>query len=322
MPGISLRRSFVADFLREFPAPGPRVDRPPSATAPQASPAAKTTGGRGLPWRTRRLPDGPGSTPGVPVLGRHGRRIGRRPEPLGALPPRDRPRGRSGRYRASGRRFPGPGDEHWPTGLDDLPDAPYGLWYRGNLSGIPAPSRCAALTGSRDSTSYAAAVTGDIAYGLAQRGVCVISGLAYGIDTDAHRAALAGSTNAGPATIAVLAGGLDRDYPSGNADLAAAIRANGLTLSELPPGTAPTRARFLTRNRIIAALAGVTCVVEARWRSGALNTAHHAETIARHVTALPGSVHSANSAGCHRLLKEGGAVLVTDTAEVIELLAS
>lgn len=216
-----------------------------------------------------------------------------------------------------------PGDEHWPTGLDDLPDAPWGLWYRGTLgAGIPAPSRCAAVTGSRDSTSYGASVTGEMAYGLAQRGICVIAGLAYGIDAHAHRAALAGTVGAGPATIAVLGGGLDRDYPSGNADLAAAIRANGLTLSELPPGTAPTRHKFLQRNRIIAALAGVTCVVEARWRSGALNTAHHAETIARHVAAVPGSVHSANSAGCHRLLKEGGAVLVTDAAELTELLAS
>jgi DNA processing protein len=216
-----------------------------------------------------------------------------------------------------------PGDEHWPTGLDDLPDAPWGLWYRGDIGkGIPAPSRCAALTGSRDSTSYGAAVTGDIAYGLAQRGICVISGLAYGIDAHAHRAALAGSQGNGPATIAVLAGGLDRDYPSGNADLAAAIRANGLTLSELPPGSAPTRHRFLQRGRIVAALAGVTCVVEARWRSGALNTAHHAETIARHVAAVPGSIHSANSAGCHRLLKEGTAALVTDVAELTELLAS
>jgi DNA processing protein len=161
-----------------------------------------------------------------------------------------------------------------------------------------------------------------MAYGLAQRGICIVSGLAYGIDAHAHRAALAGSQGEGPATLAVLAGGLDRDYPSGNADLAAAIRGNGLTLSELPPGSAPTRYRFLQRNRIIAALAGVTCVVEARWRSGALNTAHHAETIARHVAAVPGSVHSANSAGCHRLLKDGSAVLVSDAAELAELLAS
>jgi DNA processing protein len=101
-----------------------------------------------------------------------------------------------------------PGDEHWPTGLDDLPDAPLGLWYRGNIgNGIPDPSNCAALAGSRDCTSYGAAVTGDIAYSLAQRGICVIAGLAYGIDAHAHRAALAGSTGNGPATIAVLAGG-------------------------------------------------------------------------------------------------------------------
>ena len=216
-----------------------------------------------------------------------------------------------------------PGDEHWPVGLEDLPDAPYGLWYVGNIAqGIPGPQRSVALTGSRDSSSYGAAVTGEMALGLAQRGICVISGLGYGIDTHAHRGALAGSTGNGPATIAVAAGGLDRVYPSGNADLAAAIKGNGLMVSEQPPGTAPTRSRFLARNRIIAALAGVTCVVEARWRSGALNTAHHAETIARHVAAVPGSVHSANSAGCHRLLKEGTAALVSDAAEVAELLAS
>jgi hypothetical protein len=100
-----------------------------------------------------------------------------------------------------------------------------------------------------DPRCYGASVTGDMAYGLAQRGICVISGLAYGIDAHAHRAALAGSQGEGPATLAVLAGGLDRDYPSGNADLAAAIRGNGLTLSELPPGSAPTRYRFLQRKR-------------------------------------------------------------------------
>ncbi|VXC20257.1 Putative DNA processing protein DprA [Arthrobacter sp. 9AX] len=216
-----------------------------------------------------------------------------------------------------------PDDELWPVGLDDLPDAPWGLWYRGVIGdGILGPSRCVAVTGSRDCTTYGAAVTGDMAYRLARGGLCIISGLAYGIDAHAHRAALAGTQGNGPATIAVLAGGLDRDYPSGNADLAAAIRANGVTLSELPPGSAPTRYRFLQRNRIIAALAGVTCVVEARWRSGALNTAHHAETIARHVAVVPGSIHSANSAGCHRLLKEGGAVLVTGPEDVTELLAS
>ncbi|BCW86646.1 hypothetical protein NicSoilE8_43190 (plasmid) [Arthrobacter sp. NicSoilE8] len=216
-----------------------------------------------------------------------------------------------------------PGDEHWPAGLDDLPDAPYGLWYRGDITaGVPAPERAVALTGSRDSTSYGAAVTGEMAHQLAGRGICIVSGLGYGIDAHAHRAALAGFTGKGPATIAVVAGGLDRDYPAGNADLAAAIRARGLLVSEQPPATAPTRYRFLQRGRIIAALAGATCVVEARWRSGALHTAHQAETIARHVAAVPGPVHSANSAGCHRLIQEGGAALVSDATELAELLAS
>lgn len=216
-----------------------------------------------------------------------------------------------------------PGDEHWPTALNDLADAPLGLWYRGTIEqGIPGTDKSVALTGSRDSTSYGASVAGDLAYSLAQREICIISGLAYGTDAHSHRAALAGSTGKLPATIAVLAGGLDRDYPSGNADLAAAIRGNGMTLSELPPGSAPTRYRFLQRNRIIAALAGVTCVVEARWRSGALNTAHHANTLGRGVASVPGSVHSANSAGCHRLIREGAAVLVTSTDDLLELLTS
>ncbi|UOD83377.1 DNA-processing protein DprA [Paenarthrobacter ureafaciens] len=216
-----------------------------------------------------------------------------------------------------------PGDEHWPEGLNDLPDAPYGLWYVGNIDqGIPAPHQAAAVTGSRDCTSYGAAVAGDMGHGLAQQGICVVSGLAYGIDTHAHRGALAGTTGEGPATIAVLAGGLDRVYPSGNADLAAAIKGTGLIVSEQPLRTAPTRRRFLARNRIVAALAGVTCVVEARTRSAAVNTAHHAETIARHVAAVPGSVHSAHSSACHALVKDGTAVLVSDAADVAELLAN
>jgi DNA processing protein len=116
-----------------------------------------------------------------------------------------------------------------------------------------------------------------------------------------------------------MAGGVDRFYPSGNEDLLRAVCNQGAVLAEVPPGSAPTRYRFLQRNRLIAALAAVTVVVEARWRSGALNTAHHAETLGRAVGAVPGSVHSANSAGCHRLLRDGGAVCVTDAAEIAEL---
>jgi len=214
-----------------------------------------------------------------------------------------------------------PSDDLWPVQLSDLGiQEPICLWWRGQEQPLPAADKCIALVGSRDSTSYGASVTGDIAYSLAQRGLTVVSGGAYGIDAHAHRAALAGGSGAMP-TIAVMAGGVDRFYPSGNEDLLRAVSNQGAVLAEVPPGSAPTRYRFLQRNRLIAALSAVTVVVEARWRSGALNTAHHAETLGRAVGAVPGSVHSANSAGCHRLLREGGAVCVTDAAEVAELAA-
>jgi DNA processing protein len=212
-----------------------------------------------------------------------------------------------------------PSDELWPAQLGDLGiQEPICLWWRGQEQPLPGLATAVALVGSRDSTSYGASVTGDIAYSLAQRGFTVVSGGAYGIDAHAHRAALAGASDGLP-TIAVMAGGVDRFYPSGNEDLLRAVCNQGAVLAEVPPGSAPTRYRFLQRNRIIAALSAVTVVVEARWRSGALNTAHHAETLGRAVGAVPGSVHSANSAGCHRLLRDGGAVCVTDAAEVAEL---
>jgi DNA processing protein len=212
-----------------------------------------------------------------------------------------------------------PGDDLWPGQLGDLCiHEPICLWWRGVELELPPAARSVALVGSRDSTSYGASVTGDLAYSLAQRGFTVVSGGAYGIDAHAHRAALAGGSGPMP-TIAVMAGGVDRFYPSGNEDLLRAVANQGAVLAEVPPGSAPTRYRFLQRNRIIAALASVTVVVEARWRSGALNTAHHAESLGRAVGAVPGSVHSANSAGCHRLLREGGAVCVTDAAEIAEL---
>ncbi len=220
-----------------------------------------------------------------------------------------------------GGRLIVPSDELWPAQLGDLGiQEPICLWWRGHEQPLPALECSIALVGSRDSTSYGASVTGDLAYSLAQRGMTVVSGGAYGIDAHAHRAALAGGSGAVP-TIAVMAGGVDRFYPSGNEDLLRAVCNRGAVLAEVPPGSAPTRYRFLQRNRLIAALSAVTVVVEARWRSGALNTAHHAETLGRAVGAVPGSVHSANSAGCHRLLRDGGAVCVTDAAEVAELAA-
>ncbi|MFC8041243.1 DNA-processing protein DprA [Paenarthrobacter sp. NPDC057355] len=221
--------------------------------------------------------------------------------------------------RRLGGRLIIPGDDLWPEQLSDLGlQEPLCLWWRGHEQELPSAPHAIALVGSRDSTSYGASVTGDFAYGLAQRGFSVVSGGAYGIDAHAHQGALNGGV-AGLPTIAVMAGGVDRFYPSGNEDLLRAVCTQGAVISEVPPGSAPTRYRFLQRNRLIAALASVTVVVEARWRSGALNTAHHAETIGRVVAAVPGSIHSANSAGCHRLLREGGAVCVTDVGEIAEL---
>ncbi|MDO6143869.1 DNA-processing protein DprA [Paenarthrobacter aurescens] len=212
-----------------------------------------------------------------------------------------------------------PGDALWPEQLEALGlQEPLCLWWRGREQPLPGSGHSIALVGSRDSTNYGASVTGDLAYGLAQRGFTVVSGGAYGIDAHAHRGALSGGVASVP-TIAVMAGGVDRFYPSGNEDLLRAVATQGAVISEVPPGSAPTRYRFLQRNRIIAALASVTVVVEARWRSGALNTAHHAESIGRVVAAVPGSIHSANSAGCHRLLRDGGAVCVTDVGEIAEL---
>lgn len=214
-----------------------------------------------------------------------------------------------------------PEDPRWPEALRDLGlGMPLCLWARGDLSrGIPVPGRAAAIVGSRDSTGYGASVAGDLAAGLVTRGWTVVSGGAYGIDAQAHRAALATGGTAGIPTIAVMACGADRYYPAGNEELLREVVRRGLLLSEVPPGSAPTRWRFLQRNRIIAALGAVTVVVEARWRSGALNTAHHAAALGREVGAVPGSVYSANSAGCHRLLRDGSAVCVTDAAEVAEL---
>ena len=214
-----------------------------------------------------------------------------------------------------------PEDPRWPESLRHLQlEMPLCLWVRGDLGrGLPELGRTVALVGSRDATGYGGSIAGDISAGLANRGYTVVSGGAYGIDAQAHRAALASAPADTTATIAVMACGADRFYPAGNEDLLRTVAGRGLLLSEVPPGSAPTRWRFLQRNRIIAALSAVTVVVEARWRSGALNTAHHAAGLGREVGAVPGSVYSANSAGCHRLLRDGSAVCVTDAQEVAEL---
>ena len=224
-----------------------------------------------------------------------------------------------------------PGDENWPQGFEALGlAAPLALWYRGtgNLAILRDPAGLAAIVGSRDATEYGRTVTAELVHGLRARGICIVSGGAYGIDAQAHQAALAedplAHTRPGepplPATIAVMAGGLNRFYPVGNDELLRSVHRQGLLIAEVAPGATPTRWRFLQRNRLIAALCAATVVAEARWRSGALSTARHAAEMGREVGAIPGSVFSANSAGCHRLIREGAAILVTDAAEALELL--
>jgi DNA processing protein len=171
--------------------------------------------------------------------------------------------------------------------------------------------------GARAATGYGEHVTIEASSGLVDRGFAIVSGAAYGIDGAAHRAALASRGT----TIAVLAGGLDRFYPSGHEQMLTRIIDRGVVVAEVPPGTTPTKWRFLLRNRLIAALGSATVVVEAGWRSGSLNTAGHAGTLGRPLGAVPGPVTSAASAGCHRLLREFAAVCVTTADEMAELAA-
>ena len=211
-----------------------------------------------------------------------------------------------------------PGDPEWPRPLDQLgPARPYALWLRGNADLRLACARSVSVVGSRAATSYGGHVAGEISADLAERGWVIVSGGAYGIDAAAHRGALA----AAGTTIAVLACGVDYPYPAGHADLFAAIAAEGLVISEWPPGRHPARMRFLVRNRAIAALASGTVIVEAGERSGALNTARHAANLGKPLMAVPGPVTSAQSAGCHRIIREWGASCVTCAADIIELLS-
>ena len=218
--------------------------------------------------------------------------------------------------RRGGLRLIVPASAAWPVALDDLgARAPLCVWVRGDVRRLGGGA-AVAMVGARAATSYGEHVAMEMSSELTARGAVVVSGAAYGIDGMAHRAALA----AGGPTIAVLAGGADRSYPAGHAELLEQVAANGAVLSELPPGAAPTRWRFLQRNRIIAALGQATVVVEAGWRSGSLNTAAHAATLGRPLGAVPGPVTSAASAGCHRLLREFDARCVTNAAEVLELI--
>lgn len=209
------------------------------------------------------------------------------------------------------------GDDLWPIALDDLMEqSPFCLWTLGNPNVLSFADHGVSVVGARAATAYGEHVTANIVGDLGTRGHPILSGGAYGIDAIAHRATLAAQGT----TAAVMAGGIDQLYPSGNTALLREIIAqDGTIVSELAPGSVPSRVRFLRRNRLIAALTKVTVVVEAAWRSGTLSTANHAFELGRSVGAVPGPVTSSQSAGCHRLLKESAAQCVTDAQDIIEL---
>jgi DNA processing protein len=224
-----------------------------------------------------------------------------------------------------GLRYVVPGDDEWPAQVDDLSRAelldhrggpPLGLWVRGPTR-LDALTDAVAVVGARSVTTYGTDVAASIAGVLARAGRPVVSGAAFGIDQAAHRGALAVEG----ANVAVLACGADRAYPTAHRDLLDHLGRTSAVVAEVPPGCAPTRGRFLSRNRLIAALTRGTVVVEAAARSGALNTASWATRLNRHLMGVPGPVTSAQSQGVHEILRTGAASVVTRGEEVLEVVS-
>lgn len=195
----------------------------------------------------------------------------------------------------------------YPTALHDLPDPPAALYVAGGLDRLTALLRepAATVVGGRAASPYALELAAALGRGLAAAGITVVSGLALGVDGSVHRGALRG----GDGAVAVLACGADVPYPRAHRELFGSIRSRGAVVSELPPGTPPMRWSFPARNRIMAALGGITVVVEARERSGSLISADFAETLGRTVGAVPGRVTSQSAAGSNRLLRDGACVI-------------
>lgn len=230
--------------------------------------------------------------------------------------------------RRLGARVVIPEDDEWPSQLDQLSTIcgdsreplerdtapPLCLWVRGPCRLDEALGRSVAVVGARAATGYGAHVAREIGYGLAQREWTVVSGGAFGIDAYAHRGSLAG----GGITVVVLASGVDRPYPAGNASLFERVAEDGLLVSEWAPGADPFRTRFLIRNRVIAAATAGTVVVEAAARSGALQTLRRAGQLGRVRMAVPGPVTSAMSVGCHEHLRDPGVRLVTGVPHILE----
>ena len=216
----------------------------------------------------------------------------------------------------AGGSFLTPEDLGWPIQLNDLAAMPIGLIVKGRVECLS--QRSIAIVGTRNPTPYGARIASDFAAGFVDREWLIVSGGAYGIDTHAHKGALI----AEGVTIAVIASGVDINYPAGNERLFAEIAELGAIVSEVMPGTPAFPSRFLTRNRIIAALSKSTLVVEAAFRSGSLRTARDAAELLRPVMAIPGPINSPTSEGTHRLIGERAAEIVTSVADAIELISS
>ena len=207
-----------------------------------------------------------------------------------------------------------PGDSHWPSKVDDLTNPPIALIAKGNCEVLRTDSL--AIVGTRNPTNYGARIAGDFAAGFVDRQWSVVSGGAYGIDSFAHKGALI----AEGVTIAIIACGIDINYPAGNTRLFNEICESGALLTEVMPGCRALPHRFLTRNRLIAAISQATLVVEAAFRSGSLRTARDAAQLLRPVMAIPGPINSPTSEGCHRLIGERAAEIVTSVADAVEFI--
>ena len=208
------------------------------------------------------------------------------------------------------------GDPKYPFLLRQIHDPPVFLWMRGRLPVGNAPARALAVVGTRRMSPYGLRVTGELTEALVREGFLIVSGLAYGIDAAAHRAAL----DAGGCTIAVLGSGIDRIYPAQHSRLAEELIAEGALLSEYAMGAIPEGAHFPRRNRIVSGLALGTLIVEAYEEGGALITARLAVEQNREAFAVPGSVHSPASAGVNRLIQKGEAKLVQCVEDILEEL--
>ena len=215
----------------------------------------------------------------------------------------------------SGATFLTPADATWPQSVNDLAAPPVALVVKGDPAFLTGNSL--AIVGTRNPTQYGVRIAQDFAAGFVDREWTIISGGAYGIDAAAHNGALV----AEGVTIAVIAAGIDINYPAGNARLFAEIAELGCLVSEVAPGAPAIPARFLTRNRLIAALSNATLVVEAAFRSGSLRTARDAAELMRPVMAIPGPITSPVSEGCHRLIGERAAEIVTSVADAVEFLS-